>query len=121
MNAQRVCRIAHRFVCVQVPRKGVLGPDRLADAGGADRPVINAARDPVIVGARLTEVLLKEGQRVCPQIEARLDPEPIHFYSRRRSNAMELSNQQCLDKGRFHFRRDDKQAVGLVVNGGKLR
>ena len=86
-----------------------------------DRPFINAARDPVIVGTGFTEVLLKEGQGLRPQIEARFDPEPIHFCCRRRSDAMEFFDRQILDKGRPHFRGDDKEAIGLALIGGKLR
>jgi hypothetical protein len=41
-----------RTVCdrerVQVLREGILCPNRLADAVGADRPFIDAPRDPVI-------------------------------------------------------------------------
>ena len=106
---------------MQVLRKGVLRPNRLADAVGADGPFINAARDPVIVRSGLTEVLLKEGQGLRPQIEPRCDPEPVHFRCRRRPNAMEFVNRQILDKGRPHLRGDDKEAVGLAVIGGKLR
>ena len=34
-----------------------------------------------------------------PQIEPRLDPEPIHFCGRRRSDAMDLGHGQGFDKG----------------------
>src|ERR1700675_3956258 len=89
-------RFTHRLEIVQVLRESVLRPNRLADAAGMDRPFINAARDPVIVRSGLTEVLLKEGQGLRPPSEPRLDPEPMHFCCRRRSNAMELGNRQIL-------------------------
>jgi hypothetical protein len=34
---------------------------------------------------------------------------------------MEFGNRQSLNKGRPHFRSDDKEAIGLAVIGGKLR
>ena len=114
-------RFTHRREFVQVLREGVLRPNRLADAAGMDRPFIDAARDPVIGATGLTEVLLKEGQGLRPQIEPRLDPEPMHFRSCCRSNAMEFGNRQILDECRSHFRGDDKEAIRLTVIGGKLR
>jgi hypothetical protein len=54
---------------VQVLREGVLSANRLADAVGADRPFIHAARDPIKVGSGLTEVPLKEEQGLGTQIE----------------------------------------------------
>ena len=41
-------RFAHRRERVQVLREGVFRPNRFADAVGANRPFIDAARDPVI-------------------------------------------------------------------------
>ena len=54
-----------------------------------------------------------------PQIEPRLDPEPIHFCGRRRSDAMEFFDWQILDEGQSHFRGDDKEAIGFVPIGGR--
>ena len=70
---------------------------------------------------RRTDLLPKEGHGPRLQIEACCDPEPVHFCCRRRSHAMELGNRQILNKGRPHFRGDDKAAIRLVVIGGKLR
>jgi hypothetical protein len=93
LGDDRLQRFAHRPERVQVLREGVLRPNRLADAAGMNRPFINAARDPVIVRTGLAEVLLKEGQGLRPKIEPCLDPEPMHFCGRRRSNAMKLGNR----------------------------
>src|SRR5580704_917279 len=106
-------RFTHRLERVQVLRESVLRPNRLSDAAGMDRPFINAARDPVIVGTGLTEVLLKEGQGLRPQIEARLDPEPMHFCCRRRSNAMELGNRKFSTKAGPIFGVMTKRPSGL--------
>ena len=120
LGDDRLKRFAHRHERMQVLRKGVLRPNRLANAVGAHQPFINAARDPIIVGAGLAEVPLKEGQGLRPQIEAVLDPESVHFGCRRRSNTMEFFDWQILDKGRPHFRGDDVEAIGLAMIGGEL-
>ena len=54
-----------------------------------------------------------------PQIEPRLDTEPIHFCGRRRSDATEFFDWQIIDEGQSHFRGDDKEAIGFVPIGGK--
>ena len=102
------------------PTRRCFPPDRLADAVGADLPLIDATRDPIIVGAGLTEVLLKEGQGLDPQIEASCDASPIHFCRRRRSNAMEFFDRQLLDEAVAHLQGDDEEAIGFVLVGGRL-
>ena len=66
-------RFAHRRERVQVLREGVFRPNRFADAVGANRPFIDAARDPVIGATGLTEVLLKEGKRLLFEVEPGFD------------------------------------------------
>ncbi len=47
----------------------VLGADRLADAVGEDRTVVDAARDPIVIGPRLAEMLSKKRHRLRSQIQ----------------------------------------------------
>ena len=44
--------------------EGVLGPDRLADPVGAYRAFVDAARDPVIIGAGLAECCCRKARRL---------------------------------------------------------
>ena len=54
-------RIARGFVGEEISRKRVLGADGLPYSVGTDRPLVDAARNPVIVRARFPEMLLQEG------------------------------------------------------------
>ena len=60
----RLERLAGGLECEDIGGKGVFRTKRLADPVGSDRPFVDAARDPVIVGAGLPEMLLKEGKRL---------------------------------------------------------
>ena len=53
-------RVPRRFVGEEIDGKRVLGADGFAYTVGADGPLVDPARRPVIVGARLSEMLLKE-------------------------------------------------------------
>ena len=66
-------RVPRRFGGEEIDRKCVLGADGFAYPVGADRPLVDAARGPVIVGARLTEMLLKELQSLVLKVEPGLD------------------------------------------------
>jgi hypothetical protein len=62
-------RIARRVVGEEIGGKRILGADGLSYPIGADRPLIDAARSPVIVGAGFPELLLQEGQGLRPEVE----------------------------------------------------
>jgi hypothetical protein len=51
-------RVARRFVGEEIGGKCVLGADRFSFSISADRPLVDAARNPVVVGARFPEMLL---------------------------------------------------------------
>src|SRR5713226_5156364 len=74
---------------------------RLARTGRSSTP-----RDPIVIGLRLTKVLLKERHRLRSQIATGFDPELVHLRRRRRADAVEFADRQNLDEGRPHIRRD---------------
>ena len=76
----------------EISGKRVLGADRLADAVGEDRTVVDAARDPIVKSPRLTKVLLKERHRLRSQVETGFDPEFVHLCCRRRTDAVEFAD-----------------------------
>ena len=65
-------------------------------------------------------MLLKEWQGLRPEIEPRLDPEPIHLRCRRRPNAVELLDRQRLDERGPYLRCNYKEAIGLAMIRGEL-
>jgi hypothetical protein len=60
----------------QINGKCVFGTNRLADAVSANRPVVDAACNPVEIWSRLSEMLLKERYRL------RFEMEPVSIPSR---------------------------------------
>jgi hypothetical protein len=50
--------------------EGVIGAYRFLDLIGAHKVFINAARDPIIVGAGLAEILLQKGNGLIANVEA---------------------------------------------------
>src|SRR5262249_52828244 len=94
-----------------------LGADGLTDAIGADRSFVDAPRAGVVVGARLSELLLEEWQCLGPEVAALADPEPLHLRARHGSDPVEPADGEALDKSRAHPRGDDEQAVGLALVG----
>ena len=87
-------RITRGFVGEEIGGKRVLGSDGFSYPIGPDGPLVDAARNPVIVGARLAEMLFQEGQGLRPP---GLDPKSLHFGSRRRPDAVKLPDRQGLD------------------------
>jgi hypothetical protein len=83
--------------------------------------MIDASRDPVVVRASFAEVGLHELQRLIAYVEAGVQAKGVHLRTRRRSDVVELSDGQRLDKRRSHFRRDDVLAVWFAMVGGELR
>src|SRR3984893_1816761 len=65
----RLEHLACGLKCEDIGGKRVFRTKRLADPVGADRPFIDAARDPVIIWPRLPEVLLKEGKCLLSAVE----------------------------------------------------
>ena len=87
----------------------VLGTDRFANAIGADRTLVDAARNPVIVWSRLSEVLLEKCQRLRLEIAADTDAEPFHLGAGRRDQ----SHETCR---RAAFRRKPAPILGVMTN-----
>src|SRR5262249_47577363 len=52
-------RVSRGFVGEEIGGEGVLGADGFAYPVGADRPFVDAARGPVIIGAHFPEMLLQ--------------------------------------------------------------
>ena len=69
-------RVPRGFVGEEIGGKRVLGTDRFSYPIGADGPLVDAARSPVIVGARFTEMPLQKGQGL------RLRSSPVSIPSR---------------------------------------
>ena len=61
-------RIPRHFVGEEIGGKRVLGPNGFAYPVGADGPLVDPARRPVIVGTRLSEMLLKELQGLARKV-----------------------------------------------------
>src|SRR5436853_7830826 len=101
------------FVGEEIGGKRVLRADGFSYPIGAHRPLVDAARSPVIIGARFPELLLQEGQSLCPEIEPGLDPQPPHLSGCRRPDAVKLPDRQGLDEYRPHFRSDDEEPIRL--------
>src|SRR5271166_6172868 len=87
---------------------------------GDDRAIIFSMSDGLIPCGGLSEVVPKEGQRLCSQIGARGDAKALHLGRGHRTNAVELCYGQSLDKGRIHLRRDRELAVRLAMVGCKF-
>ena len=104
----------------QVVRERRLAADRLADAVGAHRPLVDAARDAVIVGAGGAELRFQELQRLRPKVRAGEDAQPVHPLLLLRPDAVEPADRQALHVGFALVRRDDEQPVRLVLVGGEL-
>ena len=87
-------RIPRRFVGEEIDGKRVFCPDGFAYPVGADGPLVDAARGPVIVGARLSEILLQELQGLVLKVEPGLDTELGHLSRRRRPDAVKLPHRR---------------------------
>src|SRR5205814_6721816 len=66
--------IASRLIGDEICGKRVLGANRFSYPIGADAAIIDGARRPIEVGARLPEILLKESQRLPFEVEPGPDP-----------------------------------------------
>ena len=88
----------------EVAEERILGADRLADAVGADLPIVDASRDPVVVRAGLAEVGLHEFKRLIAHVEAGVKAERVHLRGGRRSDAVEFADRQGFDERRPHLR-----------------
>ena len=69
----RLEHLACGLECEDIGGKGVFRTKRLADPVGSDRPFVDAARDPVIIWSRLTEMLLKEGKCLLFEVAGHAD------------------------------------------------
>ena len=65
-------------------------------------------------------MLLKESQRLSPQIGTGEDAEPVHLVGSDRPHAMELADWQRRDERSAHRRRHDELAVGLARSEASL-
>src|SRR6516165_2069697 len=88
------------FVGEEIGGECVLGADGFAYPIGVDGPFVDAARGPVIVGARFPEMLLQELQGLALEIEPGFDAEHRHLPCCRRSDAVKLPHRQRLDERR---------------------
>src|SRR4051812_37208991 len=77
--------------CGQIGEERVLAADRLADTVWPDRTIVDAARDPVVIAARLSKMPLHEGQILCLHVGSGMKAEPLHLGCGRRTDAMELA------------------------------
>src|SRR5215471_14719987 len=59
-------RIPRGLVGEEIGEKRVLGPNGFAYPVSANRPLVDAARGPIIVGAHLPKMLLQEHLGLCP-------------------------------------------------------
>ena len=112
--------ITRGFVGEEIGGKRALGTDRFPYSIGADGPLVDAPRSPVIIGARFTKMLMKKGQGAGPEVEPGFDPEPLHLLGCRRSDAVKLPDRQGFDEYRSHSGSDYEEPVRLAVIRGKL-
>ena len=82
----------------EVVGKGVFGADRFSDSVGLHGPVVDAARDPVVISAGLAEVRVHEVERLVSHVQTGEDAERIELRSRRRTDAMKFSDRQRLNE-----------------------
>ena len=113
-------RITRGFVGEKIGGKRVLCADGFSYPIGADGPLIDTARNPVIVGARFPEMLLQEGLGLRPQVEPGFDAQLGHLLGCRRSDAVKLPHRQGFDEFRPHFGSDDEEPVRLAVIRGEF-
>src|SRR6266446_5535984 len=113
-------RITRGFVGEKIGGKRVLCADGFSYPIGADGPLIDATRSPVIVEARFPEMLLQKGLGLRPQVEPGFDAQPGHLLGCRRSDAVKLPHRQGLDEYWPHLGRDDEEPVRLAVIRGKF-
>jgi hypothetical protein len=113
-------RIPGGFVGQKIDGKRVLGADGFACPVDADGPLVDGARGPVIIRARLPEMALQETLCLALKIEPGLDTKPRHLPGGRRPDTVKLPDRQRLDKGRPHFRCNDEKPVRLAVIGGEF-
>lgn len=111
----------HRAEFSEVGRERVLGADRFADAIGPDGAVVDAARNPVVIGTGFAEILLQEGEELIANVEAGPNSERVEFSGSCRSDAVKLSDRQLPDESRSHLRWDDVLPVRFAMIGGELR
>src|SRR5207244_6426788 len=90
-------RITRGFVGEKIGGKRVLGADGFSYPVGADGPLINAARRPVIVEARFPKMLLQKGLGLRSQVEPGFDAEPGHLLGCWRPGGGKLHSRQGRD------------------------
>src|SRR5204863_3825366 len=110
--------ISSSLVGEEIDGKRILGAHGLPYAVGADGPLVDAARGPVIIGTRFPKMLLQEIQGLCPEIQPGPNPDLLHLPGRRGPYTMKLPDRQGLDECRPHFWRNDKEPVRFAVIGG---
>ena len=117
----RLKPLAHGLELGQVLEERVLGADRFADAVGAHRPLVDAARDANNSTGRTFRTAPARNASDCARRSAPVwMPSRFIFAVGRRADAVEFADRQRLDEGRPHPRRDDEQPVRLAVVGGEL-
>src|SRR5579875_2939854 len=104
----------------QIGGKRGLGAEGLAPPIGPHRPLVDAARHPIIVRPRFPEMPLQESQGLRLEVKPGLDPEPLHLGGGGGPYAGELPDRQGLDESRPHPGGDDEQPVRLAVIRGEL-
>ena len=109
--------IAHRLERGQILQEGGLGPDGLADAVRTHRPLVHAARDPIIKASCLSEGRDEKRQITGAQIEPGVNAKAVHLSRGRWPDAVEFGHRQGFNETAAHLGRDHKQAVGLVLIG----
>lgn len=76
----------------EVGGKRVFGADGFADPVGADLPVVDATRDPIVIASGLPEIGLHEVERLIAHVEAGVETQGIHLGVGRWPDAVELAD-----------------------------
>src|SRR3546814_15484613 len=74
----------------------------------------------MIIAPRPPEMRLQPGEALRAKVGARLDAEPRHPGRGHRTDAMEALDREGGDEGEPLARRDDAEAVRLVLVAGEL-
>ena len=111
---------SHLFQRGEVGREGILRTDRLTDAIGPNRSLINATGDSVVVSPGLSEMRLQEFEGLIPNILTGSNAKPVELRRSRRTYTVEFADRQCLHKRRSHPRRDHILAIRLALIGASF-
>jgi hypothetical protein len=111
---QRLKLGGHVVELCEILKECIFGSDGFAHAIGADRPLVDAARNPIIVRAGFSEVFFDKGEGLVAQVEAGMDaeavqPSPSPGESKRTADAV-----HALGRDRQSPHRTSKH---LAING----